>query len=195
VLAEVAELVAPDDRRGRGRDEHLPAVSGSGDPSGPVDVGAHVALLRHLRRAGVNPHADAERTPRERALRLPSCRHGLGRRGKGHEEGVALSVHLDPAVRGARAPQGSAVLGKRLGVPVRAEFVQRLGRALDVREQERDGAGGQSAWHGPHHAPVSALRHVAQSAKATASISGSSGASACQKRPPSRDTYKRFLAA
>ena len=66
------------------------------------------------------------------------------RRGEGEEERVALRVHLDTAVRpnaGLADQRGGA--RQRLGVRLGAELVQQLRRALDVREEERDGAGRQ----------------------------------------------------
>jgi len=55
VLTEVAELAAVDQRRGRRRDEHLPAVTGGSDARGAMDVGADVALIREQRRARMEP--------------------------------------------------------------------------------------------------------------------------------------------
>jgi hypothetical protein len=46
--------------------------------------------------------------------------------------------------------QDPAMLSQRLRVPVCAELVQELGRALDVGEEERDGPGWQIAPHGRH---------------------------------------------
>ncbi len=70
------------------------------------------------------------------------------RRGKGEEERVALRVHLDPTFDGARLADHAAVLGQRLGVRLGPELVQQLRRALDVREEEGDGAGGKVGTHG-----------------------------------------------
>ena len=59
------------------------------------------------------------------------------------EERVALRVDLDAAVPRERVPQHPPVLGQRLRIPLRAELVQQPRRALDVREQEGDRAGGE----------------------------------------------------
>ena len=69
------------------------------------------------------------------------------RRGEGEEERVALRVHLDPVVRGARFADHASVLGERLGVRLGAKLVQQLRRALDVREEESDRAARQVAAH------------------------------------------------
>ena len=65
-----------------------------------------------------------------------------GRRREGEEEGVALRVDLDAAVASARLADDAAVLGERLRVGLGAELVQQPRRALDVGEEEGDGAGG-----------------------------------------------------
>ena len=69
------------------------------------------------------------------------------RRREGEEEGVALRVHLDPALGGARLPDHAPVLGERLRVALGAELVQQPRRALDVGEEEGDGAGGEVVSH------------------------------------------------
>ena len=61
--------------------------------------------------------------------------------GKAKEERVSLRVHLDAAVGSKRLADHPAVLGERLRVRLRAELVQQFRRALDVGEQEGDGAG------------------------------------------------------
>ena len=57
------------------------------------------------------------------------------------EEGVALAVDLDAAGVLEGAPEQLVVEREELPVVVAAEVLQELGRALDVREQEGDGAG------------------------------------------------------
>ena len=74
-------------------------------------------------------------------------RERTGSRREGEEERVALGVHLDAALGGARLPDQAAVLGERLRVCLCAELVQELRRALDVREEERDGAGREVVAH------------------------------------------------
>ncbi len=64
-----------------------------------------------------------------------------GRAGERVEEGVALRVHLDAAVSAERLPQHAPVFDQGLVVRLGPELVQQLRRALDVREEERDGAG------------------------------------------------------
>ncbi len=43
--------------------------------------------------------------------------------------------------------QDASMLGERLAVPLRAELVQQLARALDVGEEQRDSAGGEISSH------------------------------------------------
>ncbi len=130
------------------RDEHLAAVAGGGDAGCAVHVRADVALLGYEGRTGVDadPHLDGAggECVRE-GLR---CRERSGGGREGGEEGVSLRVDLDPALRGERFTRIAPVLGERRGVSLRAELVQELSRALDVREEEGDGAAGKVRPHG-----------------------------------------------
>jgi hypothetical protein len=121
VFAELAQAGEGDERRRRRRNEHLPAMAASGDAGGTVDVGADVTLLGQVRRAGVDAH---------------------------NEEGIALSVDLDPAVADERGSHDSPVFRKCPRIPFRPKRVQQLGRALNVREEERDCARGKVRAHG-----------------------------------------------
>ena len=128
---------------GRCENEHLAAVAGGGDPCGTVDVVADVTLLgeraafpcggrcepgrpagERLASAPPRPRAHPAPSGRRRRRRRPACR---------------------PRPRRARAclADHAPVLGQRLGIRLRAELVQQLRRALDVGEQEGDGAGRQ----------------------------------------------------
>jgi hypothetical protein len=112
VLAEIAQLDL-DQWSCRGRDEDLTSVAAGGDAGCPVDVVSDVALLGEERRAGVQAHPDLDRTRGER-LGEGSRRSERIRRGpEGEEEGVALRVHLDPALAGAGLPDQAPVLGER----------------------------------------------------------------------------------
>src|SRR3954469_11446539 len=78
---------------------------------------------------------------------LPGGRDRVGGTGKGDEEGVTLGVDLDPVMTVDRASQGSPVVGEEIGVS-RPVLMDQPGRALDIGEQEGDGAGREVA-HGP----------------------------------------------
>ena len=70
------------------------------------------------------------------------------RRGREREEeGVTLRIDLDPALPGAGLADDAAVLGERIGVGLGAELVQELRRALDVGEEEGNGAGREVVAH------------------------------------------------
>ena len=116
-------------------------MPGRGDARRAMDVAADVALLGEQGRAGVqsDPHLDLPRAEHrsDRTRRSERTRRGAER----EEEGVALSVHLDPAVPRAGLADHSPVLGQCLRVGLAAEFVQELRRPLNVSEEEGDGAG------------------------------------------------------
>ena len=116
MLAQIAERVAGEQRSGRGRHEHLSAVTGGCDARRAVDVDADVALLGQVRRAGVDAHADPDRPGGERLLGRCRRAQRTGRGGKGDEEGIPLRVDLDAAVDAERGAQDAAVLRERLGV-------------------------------------------------------------------------------
>ena len=70
------------------------------------------------------------------------CGGECGGRGREREEeGVALGIDLDPSLGGAGGADQSAMLRERFDVSVLAELAQEPRRALDISEEERDGAG------------------------------------------------------
>ena len=122
-------------------------MRGGGEPRGEMDVVADVALVRDeraFRCAGrhARDRAGSERRG-QRGGRLDRPRRGR----EGEEERIALRVHLDAAVCGARLADQPPVLVERRGVGLGAELVQERGRALDVREEKRDGAGREIRAH------------------------------------------------
>ena len=139
VIAEVVQAVGAGELTRRLRDEHLASVPDRRDPSRAVDVEPGVALLGHDRLAGVDAHPHPDRTLGERLLPFACGRERVARPPEGDEEGVALRVDLDPAVRLESRPQRAAVLGQRIRVGI-AQLVQQLGRPLDVGEEKGDGA-------------------------------------------------------
>jgi hypothetical protein len=151
VLAELDEAVGLDQGRGRRGHDHLAAVPDSGDPGRPVDVRAHVPLLGDERRAGVQAYANANRAARERRGRLLGRLERTLCRAEGNEEGVALRVYLHATLGRKRLAQRATVLGERLRIALRTEFVQEPGRALDVGEEEGDGPG-REVTHGSSEA-------------------------------------------
>ena len=70
----------------------------SGDPGSAMDVDPDVALSGHSRGSRMQAHPHTHSAARERALRLGSRRHCIGRTRKCDKEGVALCVDLDPLV-------------------------------------------------------------------------------------------------
>ena len=147
MLAEVREPVEPDERRGRGRDEHLPAVAYGRDPSSAVHVVSDVAFVRHERRACVQADAHMDRAGRQRLCKRSRSCERAGRRREGEEERISLGVDLDPALGRTRLSYHPTVLGECLGVRLGPERLQELRRALDVRKEERDGASREIVAH------------------------------------------------
>ena len=157
VLAEVADgrvrLEEPTRRLG---EDDLPAVGRRGDPRRAVDVDPHVALVRDDRLAGVDSHADADRAPLERLTPVGCRGDRVGGSGERDEEGVTLRVDLDAAVPRERLPQRAAVVVEEVCVS-RPVLLEEPSRALDVREEEGDGAGRQ-VW--PAHGAIISPRRA-----------------------------------
>ena len=75
-----------------------------------VHVGADVTLVGHGRLARVESNAHSDRPVVERPLRSLSRGERIGGACEGVEEGVALCVHLDPAVAAEGVAQRAPVL-------------------------------------------------------------------------------------
>src|SRR5262249_31402231 len=160
LLAEVAEadagrqLVAHQGGGG-GREEHLAAVCGMGDPRALVQAQAVIALVADLGLTGVETHPHAALGAlrpvvlRQRALCLDCRGDGVASAREGVEEGVALRVHLAASVLGEGDAQQATVVGEQVAVLL-PELLQQAGRALDVGEEHRDRAGGERRRHRTH---------------------------------------------
>ena len=151
MLAEIADggLALQEPARGLGEDD-LPSVRGRGDARGPMNVDPDVTLVGHEWLTRVDAHAYANRAAVERVPRLVCGGNGVSGAGERDEEGIALGVHFDALVSRERLPQDSSMLVEQIGVapPV---LLQESCRALDVREEEGDGAGRQL---GPAHRAI-----------------------------------------
>ena len=111
----------------------------------PVDVEASVEAVGLHRLAGVeaDPDADRLRLPvvlGERPLAGDRGRDGVARVREREEEAVSLHLHLDAVVRREGLAQQCPVRRQRAHVRLAAELLQHARRALDVREEEGDGA-------------------------------------------------------
>ena len=147
MLPEIGELRI-DEGRSRRRDEHLPAVPCGRDAGNAVDVMADVALFANEGRTRVDADSHANGTRDGETLgEFGSGSEGARCSGKRKEKGVSLRVHLHAAVYGTCLPDDRSVIRKCLRVPLRAELVQQLRRTLDIREDERDGAGRKLGSH------------------------------------------------
>ena len=149
VVAELEQRRLGDDGVARrAGDQHLAAVAGRADARGGVDVDPDVVVGADDAGARVDAHPHAQLAVARPRLR---CELLLGRRrrrdcavglGEDRKERVAVRRDLAAARAADRLTQQAVVLRERL-VVVGAELVQQPGRALDVREDERDGAGGE----------------------------------------------------
>ena len=143
VFAEVDERSIVDRRCGRRRHQHLPSVTHGGDPGRPVHVDTDVALVRRERGPRVDPDPHPDRAGLQCLARGAGRVDRPGGRRERHEERVPLGVDLDASVASEGLTEKTTVLPEDLGVRRVPELVEELRRSLDVREQERDGAGGQ----------------------------------------------------
>ena len=149
-----------DERPRRLGEEDAAARGRAAETRGADDVEAVVALLADRRLAGVEAHAHADvhplrpRVRRVRALRLDRGRDRVARAREGEEERVALRVDLDAAAVAERLAHEPPVVGEHVAVPV-AEPLHQRGGALDVAEDEGDGAGRERR-HRPARYPVDA---------------------------------------
>jgi hypothetical protein len=148
VLPELAERVVFDETSRRLGEDDLAPVCGRGDAGSAVDVHADVALVGDDRLAGVDADAHANRAGFQGAARVGGGRDCVGGTREGNEEGIALRVDLDSALGSAGLSDQPPMLGECLRVRLCAQLVEQPGRALDVREEERDSAGGKRG-HGP----------------------------------------------
>jgi len=130
-------------------------MRGGADAGRSVHGEPDVAVFCDERRlARVDPDADAHlglrrpRMARERALRVDGGTDRVLRLPKGDEERVALGVDLVATTVLERGSQQPFVVCHHLRVAV-SQPAQQLGRSLDVREEEGDGAG----WELRHHSP------------------------------------------
>ena len=114
----------------------------SRNPRCAMDIDPYVALFRDKGLAGVQPHPHPDWAVSKRIAGCRGSRERVGGLRKGDEESVTLSVHLDTAVPRKRVTQGAPVLGQRTRILI-TELLQQPSRALDIGEEERDGAGRQ----------------------------------------------------
>src|SRR5207253_10694587 len=99
VRPEVPDLRV-DERFGRLRHEHLPAVTDGGDTRTLVHVEPDVTLFRQPRLARVQAHPHANRATGKGTLAVRSSGDRVRRAGEGDEERITLRVDLDALVLG-----------------------------------------------------------------------------------------------
>ncbi len=118
MFAKIAEPVGAAQVARRLRDEDLATVPGRRNARSAVHLHPDVALVREQRLAGVQTHADANAAASKRLLCLRRGRQRIGCLREGHEERVALRVHLDAAVTRERLPQHAPMLDQHVRVRI-----------------------------------------------------------------------------
>jgi hypothetical protein len=163
MFAEVTDLDAVAEQRPRRPcEDHLAAVSRCHHARGLMDVEPDVVPVHGPRLAGVQTDADPELVSFrpgvgcERTLCLRGSGRGLARRLEGGEEPVALGVEHVTAVALEGLPEELAVPRELLGIPI-PQPPKQTRRALDVAEQEGDGA----AWRLGHVSSIAPSPRVA----------------------------------
>ena len=142
MFAKIQHAVRHDEIAGRLRHKHLTAMAHGRDPRCAMDVDPDIPLICDHRFPGVQTHTNTDRAACKRRLSSTRSRNGIGGARERDEESISLRVHLHPAIASKGLTQNSAMLPERLHIGV-AKLVQQPSRPLDVREQERDGAGRQ----------------------------------------------------
>ena len=150
VLTEIDDLRAPG-QVGREQcarrlgDEHLAAVGSASDPRPADDVEPEVALFPEGGFAGMQTHSNLDlgfsrpALGAEPQLSCEGATHAVTCPRKREEQGVALSVDFGSSGIGRRLTNDTAMLRNELPVTI-AELLKQPGRALDVAEEEGDGA-------------------------------------------------------
>src|SRR5712692_1244821 len=93
------------------REHHLSSVASTHDACRVMDVQAHIALGGRLGLTGMQPHTDAYRHPTWKSMGSESVLgshrgfDGICGAREGHEEGIALSIHLVAVPLHKRGPQ------------------------------------------------------------------------------------------
>jgi hypothetical protein len=129
-------------------EQHLAPVSGGGDPGGPVHVDPQVVVPSQASLPGKHAHADPEGPAVEPGMggqgSLGGHRgpNGPWGRGEHSEEGIPLGPELGSFPLGDGRPHEAHVIVLHRPV-VLTKLLEELGGALDVGEQERDGACGE----------------------------------------------------
>src|SRR5260370_8920592 len=136
-------------------EHYLPPMRGAHDARRVMNVQASIALSRTLWLARMKPHAVMHcgtigpGMGSKRTLHLHCRGHRIGGACKGHEEGIALGVHVVPAPAVKGCTQELAALGEDAIIAV-AYLLQEAGGAFDIGEKQ----GERSRRQFTHAAPL-----------------------------------------
>ena len=131
---EIIEQVAR-----RLREQHLASVTRRHQACTTVEVDTDVTLVGSTRLTGVDPHPHVHPRGCKRALRLDCGLHRRPSRRERDQKRVPLRIDLHTAVCGGSLADQVPVIRQRL-LLLAPELLQEPSRALNIREQKRDGA-------------------------------------------------------
>jgi hypothetical protein len=141
VLTEIGHSFWLEKAGGRCRQQHLSAMTGSGDPGRSVHVHAEVGVVPDKRCTRVDSNPDADRTLGEAFLRRTGRFDRVRRGGECDEEPITRCIHLHTAVSAECFAKNPAMVLDHVAVGAVAELLEQPRRAFDVAEQERDRPG------------------------------------------------------
>src|SRR5215212_5580654 len=130
-------------RPGSVRDQYLPAVPSSRNPSGPVNVDTHIVAAGEMALSSMQAHPDADSRGKRRIcqppLNMAGGIHGTQRAPKHHKERIPLRADFRPFVFPDHLSEDAIMLLQKRNVAV-TKFFEKASRPLDIGEQKRDGA-------------------------------------------------------
>ncbi len=140
-------------------EQDLPSPTCGGDPGRPMHVDPRVVVADQRWRPGVDPHPHPHLgvcgplTCGELPLGFDGCGHGGARLGKGEEQPVALGTEYHSIVTLGQTLSHLPVSGEETRV-LGADALQEVRRLLDVEEEKRHRARGESGGLGYRHGPT-----------------------------------------
>src|SRR5215216_7414577 len=108
------------------RDEYLPAVPSSRDPSGPVNIDTHIIASGEMALSSMQAHPDANSRGKRRIcqppLHLGGGIHGTQRAPKHHKKRIPLRADFRPFVLPDHLSEDAVMLSQKRNVAVTELF-------------------------------------------------------------------------